>query len=162
MDTELLKQLSYSSNLLPKGITFDEIDTELVWIYSYWKILRDKKGRIRSVYTSDGVKSIYLHRHIMKPHHADIVDHIDGNPLNNCRHNLRVTSQANNTLNRAPNRGKQYKGVSARTNGMYRARITVDGICYSLGDFTTELEAAKAYDAEAKILHGKYARLNHG
>lgn len=150
--------------LSQKGITFNAEDTDLILSYVYWEILKDKTNRIRAVYTWASCKCIYLHRLLMQPALHEIVDHKDGNPLNNCRYNLRVTTQANNCLNRAPNKDKLLsKGVSIRPNGMYRARITVDGITYSLGDFTNELEAAKAYDKEAKILHGKYARINnHG
>ena len=40
------------------------------------------------------------------------------------------------------------------------AYIDVDGKRYYLGSFTDEIEAAKAYDIEAKKYHKKYAKLN--
>ena len=44
----------------------------------------------------------------------------------------------------------QYRGVSwSKERGAWWARIRVDGVGKSLGVFTDELEAAKAYNAAA-------------
>jgi hypothetical protein len=61
---------------------------------------------------------------------------------------------------------KEKKPGTSRFRGVHRAgdgwvaRIKLDGIQEYLGIFDSEIEAAKAYDERAKIIHGPYARLN--
>jgi len=93
------------------------------------------------------------------------VDHIDGNGLNNQRKNLRVcTIGQNATYRRKPKTGKGlYKGVmkyAGKKKTSWRAVIGCKGKVYHLGMFTTEEEAARAYDQKAKEFFGEYALLN--
>lgn len=90
-----------------------------------------------------------------------VIDHINGNGLDNRRCNLRICTQAENVRN---NRGRmgmtsQYKGVS-KWEGQWIATITSHGKQVRIGQFATEHEAALAYDAAARELHGEYAHLN--
>jgi len=52
-----------------------------------------------------------------------------------------------------------YRGVR-RHGRRYVARITWQRITHNLGTFPTAEEAARAYDAKARELHGTYALLN--
>lgn len=90
-----------------------------------------------------------------------VADHIDGNPLNNQRSNLRFCTESENLKNKIKRKiGKSiYKGVHPRY-GKFRARIMNDYKCHDLGTFNTELEAAFAYNNAATKLHGKFANLN--
>ena len=92
-----------------------------------------------------------------------VVDHIDGNPRNNTRENLRIaTIQENNqnALVRSHNK-TGYKGVFlAVTKEKYEARIVHNGRSIYLGRYETEQEAAKAYDKAARELFGATACLN--
>jgi hypothetical protein len=108
----------------------------------------------------------YIHRLIAEAEHGFIpedmfVDHIDGDPLNNRRGNLRVVTKAQNAAN-AKSRGgaSQYRGVYKARSGKWAAQIAKEGQRISLGHYETEEEAAAAYDEAAKELHGEYARLN--
>lgn len=95
------------------------------------------------------------------PWFGRIVDHIDGNPWNNQRENLRHALPSQNSCNRKPNKGRQYKGTTfEKDKGKWRAEILKAGVRYRLGYFLTEEAAARAYDAKAKELHGEFARLN--
>lgn len=91
------------------------------------------------------------------------VDHIDHDPLNNRRSNLRLASAAQNAFNAYRHRDNQsgFKGVYFdKQTQMWRSQIMANGKRYSLGRFATAKEAAAAYDIAASNLHGEFARLN--
>ena len=106
-----------------------------------------------------------MHRFILGfPYGKVSVDHIDGNGLNNQRSNLRICTQAQNSCNTAASRSNNtsgYKGVIKSKNGKrWVAQVAFDYRCYKIGTFDTAIEAAQAYDAKAKELHGEFANLN--
>lgn len=89
------------------------------------------------------------------------VDHIDGDTLNNRRGNLRIVTKAQNAANAKARGGKsKYRGVCQSAKGRWVAQISRQGVRLCLGTYDTEEDAAAAYDAAAKKVHGDYARLN--
>ena len=115
--------------------------------------VRDKGGKL---------KRMPLHKYIMNPPRGYEVDHIDGNGLNNKRENLRICTHAENLQNSKDRcHGKQkYRGVRLVPSGNYVAKFFHNGKNIHVGTFCTEEEAAIAWNAKAKELYGKYARLN--
>jgi hypothetical protein len=106
-----------------------------------------------------GVRLILMHRLILKARPGQNVDHVNGNGLDNRRRNLRFATHTQNMMNRRSYSG--YKGVSFESRiGRWRARITVNGITQSLGYFTTEHGAARAYNKAAREVWGARAHLN--
>lgn len=108
-------------------------------------------------------KTIYLHRAIMSPPTGMIVDHADGDGLNNCRSNLRICDYRSNACNRRPhcNSNSRFKGVHWHSRDeVFIARIYVNYREIHLGTFRDEIAAARAYDAAAVEHHGAFARLN--
>lgn len=99
---------------------------------------------------------------IMKPEPGLIVDHKNGNTLDNRRRNLRICTQKENTCNTQKSRGfSRYKGVRLdQGSNFWRAQIHINGTIRSIGRFLTEEEAAEAYNREAKNLFGEFAWLN--
>jgi hypothetical protein len=91
-----------------------------------------------------------------------IIDHIDGNGLNNKWSNLRSCSQSENMRNQKLSKLSKYgfKGVSlSKEKKKYRANIVLNYKQKHLGYFNTPEEAYAAYCAAAKELHGEFARL---
>lgn len=101
-----------------------------------------------------------LHRLIMD-NPVNVVDHINGNTLDNRRSNLRLCSQANNSANRNKSykNTSGYKGVSKARN-KWAAKITKDYKVYHIGNYTTPELAALAYNKRAVELFGQFAKLN--
>lgn len=91
-----------------------------------------------------------------------VVDHINGDRLDNRRTNLRLCSQAENTKNTriGKNNSSGAKGVSLDVNGKWRARIWKDRKEIRIGTFDTVEEARAAYDKAATELHGNFASPN--
>lgn len=90
---------------------------------------------------------------------SEIVDHRNGNPLDNRRENLRLTDKAGNCQNakRRKDNGIGLKGVS-KNHTKWMARIQVRSKYVYLGNFATPELAHKAYCEAAKELHGEFAR----
>lgn len=87
------------------------------------------------------------------------VDHVNGNGLDNRRANLRIATQQQNSTNAgmSKNNTSGYKNVTQRSNGKYRARITIDGKRVHIGDYATAKEAHEAYCLMASKHHGEWA-----
>lgn len=116
---------------------------------------------IRGSYVDGKHKVIYMHRVIMDTPDGVKCDHWNGDTLDNQDDNLRNCTNAENTKNskiRSDNTAG-YKGVSP-SFGKWRARVRENGKTLFSGTFETALEAAHAYDREAKKYHGEFARLN--
>lgn len=109
-------------------------------------------------------KTIMMHRVIMGMTDPKIfIDHADQNGLNNQRQNLRIATRSNNLCNRPSVKGSKskYKGVAwVTSHKLWRASIQKDKVHKVLGYFKSEIDAAKAYDAAAKIHHGEFGYLN--
>ena len=70
------------------------------------------------------------------------VDHVDGNPLNNCKSNLRIVTSRHNCQNRHYSKSSKYPGVSWKPlNKKWTARITINAKEKYLGLFENEHDA---------------------
>ncbi len=106
---------------------------------------------------------ILIHRFIMNPPEAMVVDHINHNGLDNRRSNLRICTKEQNARNRKPNtsRNGKYKGVHFdKTRNKFKATIKCQEKSLSIGYYKNEIEAAKEYDKKAKHLFKEFAYLN--
>lgn len=145
----------------------DDDDYERLSPYS-WHVHRTpyrdlKYARMGIPLPGRRTKTVQMHRLIMGVDGSPtpFVDHIDGNGLNNQKSNLRFATLGQNQANRRKNINSRsrYKGVTTQ-NGRWRARIAAHGRNYFIGVFPTEVDAASAYNAAARSLHGDFARLN--
>jgi hypothetical protein len=91
------------------------------------------------------------------------IDHANGVRTDNRWANLREATRTEQNRNKAAHSDStsRFIGVSFRPDrGKWRANIFVDGKQVSLGVFTDEEEAARAYDIAAAKHFGNFARLN--
>ena len=137
-------------------VLVDAADYE--WLRKYkWS----PRGSGRYAARRENGKTIYMHREIMNAPEGMVVDHIDGNGLNNRRRNLRVCTQGENGCNSRPRRNRSgFRGVLERENGKYGVIVKFKGKTYWGGVYDDPVEAAKARDKLARQLHGQYAWLN--
>lgn len=121
------------------------------------------KGYANSHWVVNGkYNQVYMHQIVIgKAPKGLYIDHINGNPLDNRKENLRICTYQQNAFNRAKKikGSSKYKGVHIHKN-KWRARISFNGYRPSLGLFNSQEEAARAYDKKAVELFGQFARTN--
>ena len=129
----------------------DDEDFELI-SKNKWHVLEAQDGRRK--YAADGCHR-KMHRLIMNcPRHM-IIDHINGNGLDNRKENLRISTQSQNSVNRKKTPGKYMRGVY-RIRDRWRSIIRIKGKNHHLGYFDTEIEAHECYKKIAKETYGDW------
>jgi hypothetical protein len=108
---------------------------------------------------------VLLHRRILQVDglKGTIVDHINGDTLDNRMENLRLASHHENSWNsKITSRNTSgFKGVTfSKEKKRFKAEITVNRKTTFIGYFFTAEEAARAYDRRALEIRGKNAALN--
>ena len=92
--------------------------------------------------------TIFLHRRILNTN--EFVDHMNGNPLDNRKSNLRIVTKSQNQMN------VNYKGISLTNNGKYYAYIKLNQKMMNLGVYIDECDALYARWFAETILFGEY------
>lgn len=136
------------------------VDPEFMEILNKYTWCTASNGSPRT--TING-KPVRLHRLILPA--LAVIDHINGNPLDNRKCNLREATVSQNSMNRgkASHNTSGYKGVFLRKelkNKKYQAYITANHLRKTIGYYKTAEEAALAYNTEAIRIHGEFAKLN--
>jgi hypothetical protein len=149
-------------------VVIDSADLYFVQKYS-WHIVDKTRHKTRKLYVEHTgnipgfpKRHVTLHRFLLGLTDPEIlVDHIDGNGLNNTRGNLRITTRKGNSQNTAV-RADSVSGVKGamfyKKSGRYQATIRVDGTNIYLGTYGTAREANEVYAAAAVKHFGEYAR----
>lgn len=143
---------------LTRGLVAIVDDADFDWLNGWnWAVAGHQlvAGRCENRVT------IYMHRVILNAQPGQLVDHVNGDPRDNRRANLRICTFAENSRNARRQTGSRcrYKGV-APSGPRWTARITVDGKQVRLGGYATDEQAARAYDEAARRHHGEFACVN--
>ncbi len=99
-------------------------------------------------------RTLLMHRLVLNAAPGITVDHINGNKLDNRKENLRLATFKQQQGNRRRKDGGRYTGVTKHGR---RFRADCNGY---IGVYSTEEEAARAYDTAARAYFGEFARLN--
>ena len=150
--------------VLTKGLfaLIDDDDVDRVYAHM-WSVHTPRKDASSTNYAKACIngKMVSMHRFILNVTTGQVVDHINGDGLDNRKENLRIVTPNQNQHNRKPNAGRQYKGITfVEKLNKWRAGIKIDGKRKHLGCFVTAEEAAKAYDCAARKHRGHFAKLN--
>lgn len=108
-------------------------------------------------------RKLHMHRVILGVDADTMVDHANGDGLDNRRSNLRPATPSQNAANmrRQSRNTSGYRGVSYQPDrDKWRATIRENGVTRLIGAFSTAEEAAQAWDAAARAAFGVYAKLN--
>lgn len=123
-------------------------------VYGY--AANNKVGKLHN-YVKDFIPKKYVR----------ILDHKDGNTLNNRKRNLQICTPQQNQIKKKmmKNNKTGYRGVyelclCCRRKKRFLAQISVNQKHFYLGTFFTKEEAALVYNEKAKRLHGRFAILN--
>jgi hypothetical protein len=106
---------------------------------------------------------VLMHREVAGASADQVVDHRNGDTLDNRRKNVRACTQRQNRQNRRKVvAASGFKGVQRASRHRLEASIRVDGERKSLGYFKRPEDAARAYDAAAIAYFGEFAATNLG
>ncbi len=138
---------------LTKGAFALVDDEDFEWLNTFsWHF-----GKRYAVRKEKG-KSVFMHKQIMGA--SGIIDHINGNNLDNRKSNLRPATHAENMRNRKmqSNNTSGFRGVHKIKGGYWQAQIKINGIQKYLGIYRTPKEASVVYEKEAEIQYGEFRR----
>lgn len=144
-------------------VLIDALDAQILVDYGWHLQISNssRKWYVRGWEVKTG-KKVLMHRLLTKPPRALVVDHINGNSLDNRRSNLRISTNAQNLWNRRAPRSNTsgFKGVAPSGRNKWVAYINVNNEKIHLGTFLTKEDAALAYNKAALEHHGQFAKVN--
>ena len=147
----------------------DEEDYERLAPYRWRAVNRANRSTtvwkaVTSLYMYGKQPNRSMHQMILQVVPPLEVDHINGDPLDNRKCNLRICTHAQNQHNQhrvRANATSRYKGVSRNPkSGKFIVQIGNGGKSHNIGSYDDEIDAALAYNNAAWVFFREYARPN--
>jgi len=151
----------------------DDEDYDKVMQYGGWYLLRQASGKPKCATRTVTEKirdtiglttsKLKMHHLILVPKEGYIIDHINGNPLDNRKSNLRYATNSQNRQNSASNKkaSSKYKGVYwNKDTEKWQVSPVLNGVRTLVGYFLDETTAARAYDKVAREQYGEHGYYN--
>jgi len=138
-------------------LLFCDVSVKLFYLHTpYWKLSQSGSGYYLRCSKAE-YKEKQFARVLLNLKGNLVVDHINGNTLDNRLINLRICTKSQNAMN-SKARTDLPKGVSWDKQGKrFRAKIQVNGTQLNLGSFETKEKAEIAYLKAAAILFKEFA-----
>jgi len=134
------------------------------WLNRYYWIAHQAGSNSNMIYaaadiwTPTGKQWFRMHRLVANASPTKLVDHIDGNTINNQASNLRLATHTENGQNKHVSK---FKGCSwDGRSKVWWGRIKVSGKQIGLGTYDTERDCGIAYNIAADKYFGKFASFN--
>lgn len=144
------------------------ISIESKWVLENYCWHMDKNKYLHTNVHKSHNKKILLSRLLMQEelnkHKGSLkryIDHIDGNPINNCLDNLRVVTAFQNAWNVIRNKNYGIRKEDRNTINPYVVSFANKGSSVYLGSFSTMMEAKKTRDIWEKE-HDRIKYFRHG
>lgn len=140
---------------------YDRVN-QFKWFAHYLKVANAFYAQ-RNISINRTQKTSGMHREILAAPKGMVVDHRDGNGLNNTRANLRLCTRNQNRQNsvKKTKASSRYKGVVySKQSKKWTASLRFKGKLLFLGYHTDERRAAEAYNEAAINYFGEFAKLN--
>lgn len=150
------------------SVIIDADDMDLIASYK-WRPLKNAIGKFYAVTSSRAEGKVRpdripMHRLLcgLSPGDSVVVDHINGDGLDNRRSNLRVCTMSENCArSRSRNvKATKYRGVYPSGKKSFRALVQLSAGDISLGIFRSPHLAALAYNKKIVEIFGEFATTN--
>lgn len=154
-----------SAALIPlandKGFAVVDIINLPLVVNFKWYMRTDRRRKARYATTKIGKSYFQLHHVVCPPPRGKLVDHEDGDGLNNRRSNLRVANEKQNhgNIGVTAKNTSGYRGVD-KQGSKWRARLRKKSGDLNLGLFDDPTAAARAWNVAARQYFGKFAFQN--
>lgn len=130
-----------------------KLDKEFKYLLKEWSFSDNGAGYPVAYINS---KKTYLHQFIMGKKEGFVIDHINRNPLDNRRKNLRFVTQRQNCLNRSINKNN----TSGHTGVIFDSRIKK--WCARISPFNKSIHIGSFSELKDAINARKTAELKYG
>lgn len=135
----------------------DDADYERVALHK-WRPYFNSAGAAYAGTVLPGQVYISMHRMLTDAPAGMVVDHVNGNPLDNRRENLRVCTREQNLWNQRRKVGaNEHRGVYRVANGKFEVKLQANGKRHNAGRFESYAEACEAAQRLAAQIYGEFS-----